>query len=235
MTINIGYTIDTSTSFTSVARMEPHFHPRRITAHENKNLKRCPASVDYYWSAFDIYVPYDLCFALRKAPNGDLGISINHERTTLGNEGLRHCFELGDANDGIVQINSHAFWTFISDEPNVQVLQLPSAGQTNPEPIRGQFDCYKWFRPITYSFYVPFNEEVFISSTSPIFQVKFFHPTESRFMLRECELTPAIEQQMKGSGLRGYNKKTKWRNVLDFAGSRRPKKVLKFMETAQEV
>lgn len=235
MTIEIGYTIDDKQGFASSARLEPHFHPRRAQVHDNKRLRKCPASIDYCSSAFDVYVPYDLCFSLIKSPEGNVGLSLNNEKTTLGEHGLKHCFELAEMHDGIVQINSHPFWTFISDDPNVRVVQLPSYGQTNPEPIRGEFDCYKWFRPITYAIKVEFDEEVFISSTSPIFQVKFFHPSETRFTLRECELTEEVKLHMKGAGLRGYNKKTKWHNVFDFAGKRRPKKVLQFTEWSQEI
>ena len=235
MAIKIGYLADTVSSSNGTLASEPAFHPRRPSPVQGKKTKRCPAISDYNGSAFDIYVPYNMTFVITRNNDIHLGVSIDHQKTTVEERWLRSCFEMSFADEGTVQLGIHPFWMFISDEPDVIVTQLPAHNQTNPHPIRGQFNCYNWFRPITYAFEFESGKEINITSDSPIFQVKFYHPTESNFVLQECEMTPNIAKIADGSGLRSFNRKTKWNKVFEFSGQRRPKKVLQFSERAHLV
>jgi hypothetical protein len=186
-------------------------------------------------SAFNVFVPYELHFEVKKQNSGTIEIHINEKKTTLGPIFLNDCFNTTFVSEGILQINIQPFWIFISDEPNVTLMQISAYEQTNPEPIRGQFDCFQWFRPLSYAFEFNYGEEIQITRQSPIYQVKFFHPAESKFSLSECVLTPQIEEHVKGSLLQNFNHLTKWKKVFDFAGKRRPKSVLRFKENAWEI
>lgn len=235
MTIRLGYTADSSGMPGSIFGHEPSFHPVRTNFPGSAKVNKCPAINDYYWSAFDFYVPYDLCFTVNELPGGDFSVSVNNTLTTLSPQWLRNAFDLTFAPDGIVQVSTHASWCFISDDPSVIVTQLPADRQTNPHPIRGQFDCYNWCRPLTYAFKFSPGDEIFISSGSPIFQAKFYHPTEHRFTLQECEFTDVIRKMRLGAELRDFNRKTDWRKVFAFAKTRRPKKVIEFIKEAKVI
>lgn len=230
MTIKIGYLPDSISSSNGALAHEPAFHPRRPAPTRAKKARSCPAISDYNCSAFDFYVPYNLTFTVNRVDSGQFGISIDHQKTTIGEQWLRSSFELSFADEGTIQLGVHPFWMFISDEPGVVVTQLSAHNQTNPSPIRGQFNCYDWFRPLTYAFEFESGKEINITNDSPIFQVKFYHPNETNFVLQECEMTPEIARMASGSSLRSFNRKTKWNKVFAFAGQRRPKNVLQFPE-----
>jgi hypothetical protein len=230
MTIKIGYLADSVSSSNSYLAHEPAFHPRRAERPNGKKTRQCPAIVEYQTSAFDFYVPYDLVFTVIRHDDGRFGISIDNQKTSVDERWLRSAFELTFAEEGTVQLGVHPFWMFVSDEPGVVLTQLPAHNQSNPHPIRGQFDCYRWFRPITYAFEFESGRPIEINSNSPIFQVKFYHPTETKFILQECEMTPDIARISQGSSLRNFNRKTNWKSVFLFSENRRPKKLLKFSD-----
>lgn len=235
MAIKLGYITEPSSRLGSTLAHEPTFHPRRTSRIGSTRTNICPAISEYDSSSFDVCVPYDLSFEVKKQRSGAIEIHINQEKTTVGNKFLNDCFETSLVEEGIIQVNIHPFWVFISDEPNVIVSQLSAYRQTNPEPIRGQFDCYQWFRPMSYAFEFDFNQEIRISRQSPIYQVKFYHPTESNFSLSECILTPDIEKHIQGYSLQNFNQLTRWKKVFEFAGKRRPKSLLRFQDNSQEI
>lgn len=235
MTIEIGYIPDPSSPLSIALSHDPVYHPIREQNPEPETLGRCPAVVDYVLSAFNVHVPYDFSFTLSRRDNGEVSVHYHSEKTTLSAEYLHRSLQLTHATNGVIQVLIHPFWTFISDTPEVYVEQTSAYEQTNPEPIRGKFDCFKWIRPLSYGIKVEFDKEVVITKDSPIYQVKFHHPREKRFVLKECVITPEIINQLAGSSLRSMNKSTNWSKIFEFSGRRRPKSLVRFSENGNEV
>lgn len=184
-------------------------------------------------SSFNIGIAYDMKFCVRKTPDGKYFVEYDHSGTTLPNDALHNALNLDDIEDGVVQLTLHPFWMFISDDPNVVMTVQPAVGQTNPEPFRGQFNIYNWFRSTSYAFKIKVDEWVTISRNSPIFSVKFYHPTETHFTIAEIRKTMEIQNREQFSGVHsiiGGQSFNKWREIWKFNGKRRPKKVLEFIE-----
>lgn len=229
MAIKIGYLSDPGNGWPFLTH-DPTYHPVREQNPEPISLGRCPAVIDYVSSAFNVHVPYDFSFTVTKKENGDPLINCNPSETTLNPSFINNAVQLHHARSGVLQITVHPFWVFISDTPDVYVEQTSAFGQTNPEPIRGKFDCYKWIRPLSYGITFKYDEPVKIKRGSPIFQVKFHHPKENKFSLHECEATPEIKKFLMASQLRGFNRATKWTSVFDFTGRRRPRNLVHFID-----
>lgn len=230
MTIRIGYCSSPGQHSSAPLAFEPGFHPQREMAPSAGPLRRCPASIDYTNSAFNISLPYDLAFTIERDAVGNPIMIPDMSKTTLAEPIARQALDLlTDVEGQTAQLTVSPNWVFISDTPGV-ILTLTSAyDQTNPPPIRGQFNIYNWFRPISYAFTYRFGEPMFIQRNSPIYQVKFYHPTESRFVVSECLITKSIEDHHRGQFMRRINSLTNWTQVFQFAKNRRPKKVLQFI------
>ena len=216
---------------TSLAH-HPAFHPVREELPVRGKATKCPAFAEYCQSAFNIHVPYDLRFRVKKAANGDQSF-VEFDRsftTSMGDFAFHNGISIEDIDDGVLQLSMHPFFMFISDDPNVSVTVLSAQGQLNPEPIRGQFNIYNWFRGTGYAFKATYDTWYTITKDSPIYQVKFYHPTETNFVVSECIKTPFIMSRETGQHLHGLIGKQKWSQIFDFNKNRRPKKVLQFLD-----
>lgn len=217
----------------SVISIHPAFFPRREDFPATGRSRRCPAFNDYVMSSFSIGIPYDLTFCIRKGADGNHFVEYNDKETTLPKEVLPEVLNLDDIQDGVVQLVIQPFWMFISDTPDVTMTVQPAIGQTNPEPFRGQMNIYNWFRPTSYAFKVKINEWVQIRKDSPIFSVKFYHPEETHFVLGEIVKTQEITNRGQFSYVHNFlggQTFAKWKEIFKFAGKRRPKRVLNFIE-----
>lgn len=217
----------------NILTTHPAFYPKREDFPATGRSRRCPSFNDYVLSSFNIGIAYDMHFCVRKTSEGKYFVEYNHAGTTLPEEALANALNLDDVEDGVVQLVLHPFWMFISDDPDVVMTVQPAVGQTNPEPFRGQLNIYNWFRPSSYAFRVKIDEWVKISKDSPIFQVKFYHPTETHFVLGEVKKTQAIYDRERYSAVHsivGGQTFAKWREIFKFAGKRRPPRVLEFIE-----
>lgn len=211
----------------------PFFYPKREDFQADGPTRKCPAFHDYTMGAFSIGIAFDLRFCVRRSPEGKVWVEYDRTFTTLPEESLPHALNLDGIEFGVVQLNLHPNWMFVSDTPNVYMVILPAVGQTNPEPFRGQLNIYNWFRHTSYAFRVKIDEWVTISKDSPIMSAKFFHPEDSHFVLKEIRRTQDIEKRarfMDVHALIGGQTFARWREIFQFNGKRRPKKVLQFIE-----
>ena len=211
----------------------PTFHPVREDFPADGPVRKCPSFNDYVMSSFSVGIAYDMLFCVRKAADGTYWVEFDRSVTTLPEDTLAHSLNIIHAEYGIVQLALHPFWMFVSDDPDVHMLVLPAVGQTNPEPFRGQLNIYNWFRHTSYAFKVKVDEWVKISRNSPIFAVKFWHPTETHFVLGEIVKTDDIrryERNMDLHNIIGSQTFSKWREIFKFNSKRRPAKVLQFIE-----
>ena len=228
MPIKIGYCASPAEKQTGWLAFEPTYHPVREQISSEGPLRRCPASIEYSASAFNVSVPYDFVFSVERGPHGTSQVNVDYEKTTVNEKIAQHLIDLTDAENGTIQINVHPFWIFISDEPNVLMTVLSAHNQINPHPIRGQFNIYNWFRPVSYAINFQYGETISIHRNSPIYQVKFYHPKETRFTLHECLVTPEIFEHQTGQFMRGLTKHVNWNRVFNYSSMRRPRHVLKF-------
>jgi hypothetical protein len=211
----------------------PIFHPAREDVPGGPKAKRCPSFNTYVLSAFNVGIAYDMKFRVRQTENKQHFVEYDRKETTLPEPSLPNAVSLEDFEEGIIQLPLIPFWMFISDEPGVVMTVQAAQGQTNPEPIRGQLNIYDWIRPSSYAFRATLDEWVTIKKSSPIYQVKFFHPNETYFTLSECEKTDDIfrlEQYKNIHSVVGSNSLSKWKEIWEFNRKRRPKKLLNFLE-----
>lgn len=208
----------------------PVFHPKREELPVRGKATRCPAFAEYVASAFNIHIPYDLAFRIRKTPSNEVFVEFDRKNTSLPENALGSCIVPNDIDDGVIQLSIHPFWIFISDTPDVIMTVQGAQQQTNPDPIRGQFNIYNWFRGTSYAFKAEVDQEITISKDSPIYQVKFYHPTETNFTVSECYKNDFITARESGQHLHGMIGKMRWSNVFDFNKKRRPAKVLNFID-----
>lgn len=230
MTIKIGYCSSPGQHTSALLAFEPTFHPQREMAPSTGPLRRCPASIDYSQSAFNVSLPYDLAFTIQQDGFGKPMMIPDMSRTTLAEPIAVQALDImTDIEGKTAQLTVSPNWVFISDTPGVLLTLTSAYGQTNPPPIRGQFDIYNWFRPVSYAFTYEYGVPMFIQRNTPIYQVKFYHPKETRFTVSECLITKEIEDHQRGQFMRRINSLTNWPQVFEFAKTRRPKKVLKFL------
>jgi len=229
--IKIGYVASgPALDYYSSLAHHPTFHPVREEIPVRGRALRCPAFNEYCQSAFNIHVPYDLKFRIKRAPqNKEPFIEYDRSQTSLDEEGCGHALALQDLDDGVAQLSLHPFFMFLSDTPDVIMTVLGAQGQTNPEPIRGQFNIYNWFRGTSYAFKVEEEKWYTISRSSPIYQVKFYHPSETHFLVAEALKTPFLDSRESGQRLHGMIGPQKWPSIFDFNKKRRPKKVIQFL------
>lgn len=235
--IRIGYCANDSIHSVGLPlAADPAFHPKRDTHSLGGPASACPSLNDYSRSSFAVGLAYDLRFCVRQSNNGEFFLEFDRSITSLPESSLNRAIDLSNIGAGIVQLALHPFWMFISDTKDVQMVILPAIGQTNPEPIRGQFNIYDWFRHTSYAFRVEPNTWVTLSRNSPIFSVKFFHPTETHFALQEIDKTPQIrrhERNMELHSIIGHQTFAKWREIFLFNRHRRPATVLNFITEEQ--
>jgi len=229
--IRVGYcAAGGSTDIGATLAAHPAFHPVRETIPVDGDARRCPAFNDYVLSAFNISVNYDLRFRVVQDDHGHMYVEFDEENCSLPSASLGRVLNTADIEHGIVQLGLLPFWIFISDDPDVVMTVQSAQGQTNPEPIRGQFNIYEWFRGTSYAFRVEFNQWVRISQDSPIYQVKFYHPSETRFSVGEIEKTPLISERERYGQLHVITGPQRWKEVWAFNRRRRPKHVLNFLK-----
>ena len=219
--------------FQSILTAHPAFHPSREDIPVQGKARRCPSFNEYVMSAFNIGIGFDARFRVRMSADKQYFVEFDPSHTTLPEEALGHAFSLEDFDDGIIQLGLFPHWIFISDDPNVLMTVQSAQKQTNPQPIRGQLDIYNWIRPTSYAFTAEVDQWVTLSKDSPIFQVKFYHPTENHFVVAECMKTPEIvkrEQYRQLFSVTGSLSLRNWKQIWAFNGRRRPKTLLEFIE-----
>lgn len=214
----------------------PAFYPKREDFQADGPTRKCPAFHDYVMGSFSIGIAYNLRFCVRKSQDGKYWVEYDRSFTSLPEPILPNCLNLDNIEYGVVQLNIHPNWMFISDTPNVHMIVIPASGQTNPEPFRGHLNIYNWFRHTSYAFRVKIDEWVTVSKDSPIMAVKFVHPEETHFVIKEVRKTREIEsraQFMVIHNLVGSQTFSRWKDIFKFNGKRRPKKVLEFIEDGE--
>jgi hypothetical protein len=232
--IRIGYLSNAYMNHPGKAiESHPAFTPVRETFPADGRVRRCPASHDYLMGSFSIGIAYDMRFCVRKTPEEGYWVEYDRSFTSLPEQALPHAISLDDIESGLVQLNIHPNWLFLSDTPDVQMVIIPAVGQTNPEPFRGQLNIYNWVRHTSYAFRARVDEWVTISKNSPIMAVKFLHPTETHFVLGEIRRTDEITEHSRYMDLHniiGGQTFASWRKIFSFNGKRRPKRLMYFIE-----
>jgi hypothetical protein len=234
MAIKIGYCASPGQKQNAWFAFDPTYHPVREMPLSDGPLRRCPASIEYLSSAFNVHVPYDFAFTVVKDVVGNRQVVVDYERTTINERIAHQVVDLSDADHGTIQINVHPFWVFISDEPGVVMSVGAAHNQTNPHPIRGQFNIFQWFRPVSYAIDFEYGKQIVIEKNKPIYQVKFWHPKEKNFSLEECTVTPEVFEHHSGQYIRSIIKYSGWDRIFKYAEKRRPAKVLKFRNDDQK-
>ena len=232
--IKIGYCSGGDINgISSTLSCHPSFHPKREHLSVSGGAKRCPALNDYVTSAFNVGVNYDATFRLLNAGNDNWTVEFDDSLTTIPVDARRFLLSLRDAESGVLQLALMPFWIFLSDDPSVIMTLQGAQDQTNPEPIRGQFDIYDWVRSTSYAFKFEPGEWISIESKSPIYQVKFYHPTERHFSVGEISKSEYISKAEGFSQIHQFAGPQNWNLIWRFNRRRRPKKLLKFLGDAK--
>ena len=208
----------------------PESQPKRADQLTNEFIKNCPGISNYYKNTFVIHAPYTLEYTVSKNADGSLWWEIHPENTTLSIGSPTFPTEdiVQIQGDAFAQINPRPQWGFISDTPNVYLLQHTNGITTNPQIVSGMFDIYKWpDRAVSVAYPVEIGKRVRINKGEPWYNITFITPNfEPVKLVRMYERTGFLSATRNKHNT-SYMSKQFWPRVFDYFASIRPKRLIK--------
>lgn len=195
--------------------------PEKLKVQNNGLISECPAHVSFVNKFFIVRAPFDLELEYDQETNYVFSKNLTQEQYN------RFIFprfnDKGDDNKLNITVN----WSilFVADE-DCTVEIYPAFMHNCPFNVSiGSFNCYKWQRPIDFTFQIEKN--VSIKKGDPLYYVSFRTPKDKSVNFKRLEWNDELQKSIDQCNINKLQKKLSWSLIKRTGNILRPKRFIK--------